>query len=115
MSWLNTPLCPPSKLQFFTTDTHRTYYALQTHIKHSDNLSINSINQSRWFSAGVSCLVLLWFEWSSADVDATGESEQAYNDVQQSDNQSSFGHEALAGAASFGAFGSRDPVMSRAC
>ncbi|KAL3422892.1 putative CipC-like antibiotic response protein [Phlyctema vagabunda] len=32
-----------------------------------------------------------------------GESEQAYNDV-QSDNQSSFGHEALAGAASFGAF-----------
>eukprot|EP00246_Nothoceros_aenigmaticus_P005954 TRINITY_DN18536_c0_g1_i1.p1 TRINITY_DN18536_c0_g1~~TRINITY_DN18536_c0_g1_i1.p1 ORF type:complete len:126 (+),score=30.97 TRINITY_DN18536_c0_g1_i1:87-464(+) len=33
-----------------------------------------------------------------------GESEQAYNAVQQSDNQSSFGHEALAGAASFGAF-----------
>ena len=33
-----------------------------------------------------------------------GDSEQNYNDVQQSDNQSSFGHEALAGAASFGAF-----------
>ncbi|KAG9244936.1 hypothetical protein BJ878DRAFT_503806 [Calycina marina] len=33
-----------------------------------------------------------------------GESKQAYNDVQQSDNESSFGHEALAGAASFGAF-----------
>ncbi|RDW60062.1 hypothetical protein BP5796_11668 [Coleophoma crateriformis] len=32
-----------------------------------------------------------------------GESEQAYNDV-QSGNESSFSHEALAGAASFGAF-----------
>lgn len=36
-----------------------------------------------------------------------GESEDAYKQVQnqdQFDNQSSFGHEALAGAASFGAF-----------
>jgi hypothetical protein len=33
-----------------------------------------------------------------------GESEDAYNQVQQGDNQSSFGHEAIAGAASFGAF-----------
>jgi hypothetical protein len=36
----------------------------------------------------------------------TGESQDAYNQVQSDDfnNQSSFGHEALAGAASFGAF-----------
>ncbi|KAE9364892.1 hypothetical protein N431DRAFT_355254 [Stipitochalara longipes BDJ] len=35
----------------------------------------------------------------------TGESQDAYNQVQSNDfdNQSSFGHEALAGAASFGA------------
>jgi len=37
----------------------------------------------------------------------TGESQDAYNQVQSDDfqpNESSFGHEALAGAASFGAF-----------
>jgi hypothetical protein len=36
----------------------------------------------------------------------TGESQQAYDQVNSDDfnNQSSFGHEALAGAASFGAF-----------
>ena|ERR1700709_190882 len=40
-----------------------------------------------------------------ADINCfSGESEQSYNDVQQSDNQSSFGHEMIAGAASFGAF-----------
>jgi len=34
-----------------------------------------------------------------------GESQDAYNQVQNDDgNQASFGHEALAGAASFGAF-----------
>ncbi|TVY67436.1 hypothetical protein LSUE1_G006496 [Lachnellula suecica] len=34
-----------------------------------------------------------------------GESEQSYNDVQNDNvNEGSFGHEALAGAASFGAF-----------
>ncbi|KAH8588793.1 hypothetical protein B0O99DRAFT_638305 [Bisporella sp. PMI_857] len=33
-----------------------------------------------------------------------GESERAYNDVQQGDHQASFGHEVLAGAASFTAF-----------
>ena len=37
----------------------------------------------------------------------TGESQDAYNQVQSDDfenHKSSFGHEALAGAASFGAF-----------
>jgi hypothetical protein len=44
-------------------------------------------------------------EGEDADIDCfSGESEQSYNDVQQSDNQSSFSHEAIAGAASFGAF-----------
>ena len=38
------------------------------------------------------------------DVKCIDESEQAYNDVRQSRHESSFGHEALAGAASFGAF-----------
>jgi len=38
--------------------------------------------------------------------DPAGESEERYQDVQNDNfnNQSSFGHEALAGAASFGAF-----------
>jgi hypothetical protein len=43
---------------------------------------------------------------SKADNIFTGESQQAYDQVNSDDfnNQSSFGHEALAGAASFGAF-----------
>jgi Protein of unknown function (DUF3759) len=43
---------------------------------------------------------------SNTDNLSTGESQQAYDQVNSDDfnNQSSFGHEALAGAASFGAF-----------
>ena len=114
-SYINLDPPSPSTLSPPSQHNHTTNFITTSHINtinHLHNSSTNNpVNQSRCLLDGVSGSLRDFLPSSSTQgadiVSATGESQNAYDQYQQTDqfdNQSSFGHEALAGAASFGAF-----------